>query len=259
MEDNSKKTMSETPVISLRNISFSYGSAPVLTNANLLIQHGDFNYIVGPNGGGKSTLLKLILGLIQPDSGEILVFGKAPRYARARIGYTPQQIQFDPQFPITVGEVVLMGRLKGRWGGWFSRSDFQAAESALDEMEMSEYKDIPFSELSGGQRQRVLIARSLAVSPELLLLDEPTANLDAETEDKLLDIIHYLNRRMTILLVSHNLGFVYGSVQSVICVNKHIAVHPTTGVTKDSMIERFGDNVRIIHHDESCSLTDEKE
>lgn len=156
-------------------------------------------------------------------------------------------------------EVILMGRLRGKWGGGYSRTDFRAAESALEEIEISDLKDVPFNELSGGQRQRVLIARSIAVSPELLLLDEPTANLDAETEDKLLDVIQNLNKKMTVMMVSHNLGFVYGSVQSVICVNKQIAVHPTVGVSKSSMVERFGDNVRIVSHDESCSIMDETE
>ena len=249
--------MSETPAISIKNLSFSYGSTPVLTAADLSIRPGEFNYIVGPKGGGKSTLLKLILGLIQPDYGKIEVFGRSPRSVRARIGYTPQQIQFDPKFPITVKEVVLMGRLTGRWGRGYTNLDIQIAELSIEEMEMSEFKEAPFSELSGGQRQRVLIARSLAVSPDLLLLDEPTANLDAETEDKLLKVINNLKGEMTILMVSHNPEYVYGSVESVICVNKQIAVHPTTGVTEATIIKSFGDNVRIINHDHSCSITDE--
>ena len=169
--------------------------------------------IVGPNGGGKTTLVKLILGLLRPQRGEVRVFGQPPHRARLRVGYMPQHVQHDPQFPVTVMDIVLMGRLGQGVLGWPGRADRRAAIDALAQVGMEEFRRRPFADLSGGQRQRVLIARALCCKPDLLLLDEPTSNVDSLVEARLLDLLRDLNRQMTIVMVSHDLGFVSGLVR----------------------------------------------
>jgi zinc transport system ATP-binding protein len=239
----------EVTAIQLREVNFSYNGSPVLEDVNFEVGQRQLVYMVGPNGGGKTTLLKLIMGLLQPVKGQVRVFGQSPEKARSRIGYAPQYLQFDPRFPVTVMDIVLMGRLGAKFGGRYSASDRDAAMEALEVLEVSDLARRSFSELSGGLRQRVLIARSLSDDPDLLLLDEPTANVDSHTEDKLLDIIRQLSDHMTILMVSHDLGFVAGSVKNVICVNRQVMVHPTGDITGDAVRQLFDREMRIIRHD----------
>jgi zinc transport system ATP-binding protein len=246
--------MSEEPVITLRDVSFSYGGVPALENVNLSIAAREAVCIVGPNGGGKTTLVKLILGLLAPQRGEIRVFGQPPNRARLRAGYMPQYAQHDPKFPISVMDIVLMGRL-GQGGfagllGWHGHSDRRAAIDALDQVGMADFRRQPFAALSGGQRQRVLIARALCCHPELLVLDEPTSNVDSLVEARLLDLLRELNRRMTILMVSHDLGFVSGLVESVICVNRRVVAHPTKVLSGEIIHELYGGDVRMVRHNE---------
>jgi zinc transport system ATP-binding protein len=205
--------------------------------------------VVGPNGGGKSTLLKIILGLFRPDSGRVRVLGTTPARARSRIGYMPQYAHHDPQFPVTVMDVVLMGRLERGWGGPYSGEDKIAAKAALAELGLMDLRGRLFNALSGGQRQRVLIARALATDPELLILDEPTANVDVMVEARFLDILKELNHRMTIVMATHDLGFVSDIVSNVVCVNRRVIVHPTSELTGDMMSDIYGGEVRAIHHD----------
>ncbi len=174
--------MTEQPVIELRDVSFAYNGAAVLQGVNFTVREHEAICMVGPNGGGKTTLVKLILGLLQPDSGEIRVFGRPPRCVRLRMSYMPQHVEYDPQFPATVMDIVLMGRLgtPGLRGllGWYDRDDRRAALDALEQLDMEGLARRPLVSLSGGQRQRVLIARALCSQPELLLLDEPTSSID---------------------------------------------------------------------------------
>jgi zinc transport system ATP-binding protein len=251
--------MSNQPVISLRNVTFAYGASPVLEDVTFDVPERASVCIIGPNGGGKTTLVKLMLGLLSPRHGEIRVFGQPPKRARLRVGYMPQYVQHDPQFPVNVMDIVLMGRL-GQPGlrclfGWHGRADRAAAMDALRQVEMDEFRRRPFASLSGGQRQRVLIARALCGSPEMLLLDEPTSNVDTLVEARLLDILRELNRRMTILMVSHDLGFVSHMVESVICVNRRVIVHPTSQITGAMIQDIYGDNVRAVHHHDGASLS----
>ncbi len=244
----------QEPVIRLQDVSFSYNGLSVLEDVNLEVAEGDFVSVVGPNAGGKTTLLKIILGLIRPTRGTVRVFGKPPARARPRIGYMAQQTTFDFLFPVNVLDVALMGRLGyGSRLGFYSREDRVAAIQALRRMEMDTLVKRPFSQLSGGQRQRVLLARALASDPDLLLLDEPTANVDAAIETELFEILDDLNRHMTIMLVTHDLGFVSSYVRSVVCVNRRLAVHPTSSITGEMIHELYGGNVQMVRHDHRCS------
>ncbi len=241
--------MKKQKVLIFEDVFFAYNSANVLENVSFYIESGEMNTVVGPNGGGKTTLLKLILGLLTPQRGKILLFDGSPEDNRHRVGYVPQHIHFDPQFPVSTADVVLMGRLGFAKGIKFSRADRQAGMRALERVGLVDLRHKLFSELSGGQRQRTLIARALATEPEMLLLDEPTANLDAQTENKLLDTISSLGEGLTLMMVSHDVGFVSDRVQKVICVNRRVIVHPTSHVSGDALKHIYGEDVRIIRHD----------
>ena len=242
--------------VAMRDLDFSYDSMPVLTGVTADVLAGDFVGIVGPNGGGKTTLLRLVLGLLQPTSGCIRVWGEAPERSRRRIGYVPQSAKHDPQFPVTALDVVLMGRLgAGAVFGPYRACERQEAMAALESVGMADQGRRPFSALSGGQRQRVLVARALATQPDMLLLDEPTASLDAGAEREVYELLSELNRRLTVVLVTHDLTFVSSAVHSVLCVNRHVTYHPTcdlTDVTGDLLREMFGEDRRVVRHDVHC-------
>ncbi|HDS16067.1 MAG TPA: ABC transporter ATP-binding protein [Proteobacteria bacterium] len=245
-----------SPIIRIRELNFSYQDHCILQNVNLDIEEGELASIIGPNGGGKTTLLRLMLGLIQPDSGTIEVFGQPAAQACRAIGYMPQHAHLDPLFPISVLNVVLMGQLGcrncGAWGLYHRRSR-EVARQALSEVGMSECEKKSFHELSGGQRQRVLIARALATEPRLLLLDEPTANIDSRSEENLYETLVRLNRKMTILLVSHDLGVVSQVVRSVICVNRQVVIHPTSHINGALIKEIYGGDFNLVRHDHRCN------
>ena len=246
-----------TPAVSLDGVSFAYDAVPVVEDVTVTIDQGESICIVGPNGGGKTTLVKLILGLLTPDKGTVRVFGQSPRQARLRVGYMPQYAQHDLQFPATVMDIVLMGCL-GKPGlaglfGWHGAESRRDALDALDRVGMADFGRRKHAALSGGQRQRVLIARALASNPELLLLDEPTANVDTAGEDQLLEVLRGLQRELTIVMVSHDLGFVAGLVRKVICVNRRVVVHPTSRITGEVIRDLYERDMRLIHHDEKLS------
>jgi len=243
------ETRKNRPILEFEDLSFAYESRPVLEGVNLFVGPREFASIVGPNGGGKTTLLKLALGLLTPSRGRVLLFGASPEEGRHRVGYTPQHALFDRAFPISVLEVVLTGRLRGRaWGG-YTGEDLQAARKALEQVRLYDLERRPFQALSGGQRQRVLIARALCGNPELLLLDEPTANVDPDTGEQILYILQELNESMAILLVSHDVGFVSSVVRSVICVNRQVVMHPTHELSGAHLQDLYGENYRVVRHD----------
>ncbi len=239
--------------ITCKNVSFAYDGVPVLEDVNIAIQERSSVCIVGPNGGGKSTLLKLILGLLSPNRGEIQVFGQAPERVTRRTGYVPQHFQCDSLFPVSVLEVTLMGRLGNRWLGLYGKDDRIAAFNALEQVGLQDVAGRNFSTLSGGQRQRALIARALCAEPDLLILDEATSGVDAVFEAKVLDLLHSLNKRMTIIMVSHDLGFVSGMVETVLCVNRCVVEHPTTTIDDEVIQRMYGGDVRMVRHDIHCT------
>ena len=246
--------MSGQAVIEISDLWFSYESQPMLRGVNVRIDEGEQVCMVGPNGGGKTTLLKLMLGLLRPDRGRVRVFGDPPAVGRRHVGYTPQHAAFDPQFPVSVADVVLMGRLglTGTWGP-YRRADRRAADRALAEVDMTAVRNRPFAALSGGQRQRVLIARALAAEPRLLLLDEPTASLDVGVEAEFHELLARLAHRMTLVIVSHDMGFVAQLVTKVLCVRGDVAVHPMAELTGELMRDLYGHDVRLVRHDHDCT------
>jgi zinc transport system ATP-binding protein len=242
-------TEKDSSAIVIKDLSFSYDGHPVLEDVNLSIPQGDFVSVVGPNGGGKTTLLKLVLGLLRPSRGEIQVFQVTPERARHRIGYMPQHVQLDPQFPATVMDVALMGRLgHGRTFGPYSRKDKEIVRGALDQVGLYDLHKKPFSSISGGQRQRLFIARALACEPDILLLDEPTANLDLVMEGDLYELLQTLNQRLTVVMVSHDIGFVSEVVKSVICVKRKVLMHPTSKITGEIINEIYGSPMKMVRH-----------
>jgi zinc transport system ATP-binding protein len=235
--------------IVVKDLSFSYDGYPVLEDVNLSISQGDFVSVVGPNGGGKTTLLKLMLGLLKPSRGDVRVLGVTSEEARPRVGYMPQHSQLDPQFPATVMDVALMGRLgHGRAFGRYSRKDKEIAGGVLEQVGLYDLRKKAFSSISGGQRQRLFIARALVCEPELLLLDEPTANLDLAMEGDLYALLQTLNQRLTIVMVSHDLGFVSRVVKSVICVKRKVLMHSTSEITGEIINEIYGSPMKMVRH-----------
>ncbi len=209
------------PAVSLEKVCFFYQESLILRDISFAIEAGEFIGMIGPNGGGKTTLLKLIMGFIKPLSGQISVFGKTPASAQQQIAYVPQSLRCDKQFPISVLELVMGGRLSHLpWYGMFGKADREAAMNALSLVGMADLKDRAFGSLSGGQAQRTLIARALASEPFLLLLDEPTASVDAQAESDIYGILKGLQGKITIIMVTHNLRTAIELVGRVICVQQ---------------------------------------
>ncbi len=241
--------MSE-PIIILDGVSFRYNELTVLEDICLTIRDRDFLGIVGPNGSGKSTLLKLILGLLTPQQGTIEVFGSSPAEARLKIGYVPQFATFDRNFPISVLNTVLQGRLgKTRMLFGYTRQDRKAARQSLAEVEILDLEHRPLTALSGGQLQRVLIARALACNPEVLILDEPTAHIDPRVEEGVFELLKRLNERLTVIVVSHDVGFVTRYITRVACLNRRLVCHPTAELTGKMIEELYGGPLKVVQHD----------
>ena len=248
--------MSAESLIDINGCHFNYGERIILENINLHVSSGEFLGIVGPNAGGKSTLLKLILGLLQPLKGSVKVFNRTPEHGRHHIGYVPQYPLFPREFPISVTDVVLQGRIgcsSRRWfsalkPGFYSQNDRLVTQNALAEVEASDLGDRPISTLSGGQLQRVLLARALVTQPRILILDEPTANIDQRLESDIFDLLKDLNQRMTILVVSHDIGFISSYVTRVACINRTLVCHHTDAINGETIQNLYGESVRMVAH-----------
>ncbi|MBE0523423.1 MAG: ABC transporter ATP-binding protein [Methanosarcinales archaeon] len=239
----------KTDVILLKDVWVHYDSIKVLEGVNLTLRQHDFLGIIGPNGGGKSTLLKVILGLIKPSRGTIRVLGDTPQNSRKYIGYVPQYSLFDPDFPISVWDVVLMGRL-GQAGLFkkYSKDDKKMALDALTMVDMLEYKDRQIGNLSGGQRQRVFIARALAANPKLLLLDEPAAGIDTLVQTEFYELLEKLKTKMTIIMVSHDISAVSVYVDKIACLNHKLFYHDSKELTAEDLEAAYQCPVELIAH-----------
>ncbi len=251
-------------MIQLENVSYSYSAerGPALKDVTLTIPRGEFVSVVGPNGGGKSTLVKLILGLLKPQTGAVKLFGESPEKSRYRVGYAPQQARVDFSFPINVLDVTLAGRFGTTsrqrsplrfWGARFSKEDKEEAMAALEKMGAADLYKKSFGDLSGGQRQRVLIARALCSNPDLLVLDEPTNNIDPAHTERFYDLLAKLNESASIIMASHDLGVVSKLVDSVVCVNQIVRIHPTSEFNGELVSKLYNADVRLVRHDHCCS------
>lgn len=215
--------MNNTPAISVKHVCFNFGSSEILHNLHFQIPQGQCVGIIGPNGGGKTTLLRLILGLLKPSRGTIQIFGEPPNQEEGLVAYVPQSLHYDRSFPISTLELVLGGRLSYLpWYGFFKAADRERAMEALAEVGLQKHAHAPFGSLSGGQRQRVLIARALAGDPKIILLDEPTANVDSEAEEAIYQLLHRLKGKKTILMVTHNLRSILQLVDVMFSVEKTV-------------------------------------
>jgi len=241
--------MSKEIDIRVQDVSFSFVGPKILDHVSLDIYRGEFLGIVGPNGGGKSTLLKLILGLLTPNAGKITVLGKTPKKGRSSIGYVPQYASFERNFPITVLDTVLLGRIGTKSSLFsYSHNDMEIARNALHETEIEPLKDRLLNTLSGGQLQRVLIARALASNPRLLIMDEPTSNVDMRMEEDIFDLLKRLNANSTIVVVSHDIAFISGYVSRVACLNQTLICHETTAISGETIEKLYGGSVNMIQH-----------
>ncbi len=234
------------PLVEIDNVTFGYGREVVLDGVSLAIRQGDFLAVIGPNGGGKTTLLKLVLGLLEPWSGSVRTRLSARGGA---IGYVPQFSTFDKSFPLQVREAVTMGRLGVR--GPFRRydaGDRRAVERELGRFGLERHAATPIGDLSGGQLQRVLIARALVSDPEILFLDEPLASIDAEFRDVLLATLRELNERIPVVLVTHDMTPFAGVARQIACVNRALHYHPRGELTAEMLEEVYGCPVELVAH-----------
>ena len=250
--------MKKRTAIEIKNLTAGYHNETVIENITCSIYEGDFFGIIGPNGGGKSTLLKSILGLIKPQKGTITIYQKPPTHQRTMIGYVPQYAEYDREYPISVMDVVLMGRRNIRgYHPRYTKEDKTETVQALKIVHMDKYIRRHISELSGGQRQRVFIARALVSHPKILLLDEPTASIDKDSQDSFYTLLQTLNKEMTILLVTHDIGVISSYVSRVACLNRYLFTHDEKVVTKEMIEATYHCPVDLIAHGVPHRVLDE--
>ncbi len=241
--------MATKELVRLEDVWVHLDGTPVLEAINLSITANDFLGIIGPNGGGKTTLLKVILGLIKPSRGRVSVMGQAPEKGRKFIGYISQFNLFDRDFPASVFDVVLMGRYSN--AGLFhqySEEDKSIVTEVLKTVEMLDYKDRQVGKLSGGEQQRVFIARALATKPKLLLLDEPTASIDPNMQAEFYELLDRLKERMAIVLVSHDVGAISIYVDEIACLNHRLFYHGSKEVSAEELEKTYQCPIQLLAH-----------
>jgi len=238
-----------TPAIDVEHVFYSYEGVEVLKDVTFRLEQGEFLGIIGPNGGGKTTLLKLLLGILNPDRGKIRILGQEPHAAGNRVGYVPQNMGSSRSFPISVMDVALMGRLsRPKIGRRYTEEDREQVRNVLEKVGMWEYRDRPIGKLSGGQRQRVFIARALTTDPEILFLDEPTAGVDTEFQTHIYDFLKELNREVTIVVITHDIGVISSHMKSVACLNRHFIFHEGSQITQKMIDMAYQCPVDLIAH-----------
>lgn len=237
------------PLVEVRDVTFGYGQEVVLDHVSLVIEPRDFLAVIGPNGGGKTTLLKAILGLVRPWSGEVVFHLPSGSDPRGRLGYVPQFSTFDRDFPLRIADMVLMGRL-GRRSVLrpYSREDRAAAGRAIERLGLTGVARSHASEVSGGQLQRALIARALVSEPEVLFLDEPTASIDAESRETLRELLEDLNRTIPIVVVTHDVTSLAPMVRRIACINRKLFYHGDPELSLEVMEEVYGCPVELVTH-----------
>jgi zinc transport system ATP-binding protein len=235
--------------ITIRHMWAGYEHEQVLEDINLTVFKGDFIGLIGPNGGGKTTLLKVLLGLLSPTRGEIKIFNMPVREGRQYIGYVPQVVAFDQEFPISVWDVTRMGRLgKRRLLQRYTADDDAIVGETLRQVEMFSLRHKPIGELSGGQRQRVYIARALVAQPQILLLDEPTSSIDPQVSIGIYELLRSLNASITIVLISHDMGAISSYVKTVGCLNRRLFYHDGPEITPDMLELAYQCPIDLIAH-----------
>ncbi|WP_312651096.1 metal ABC transporter ATP-binding protein [Aminipila sp.] len=236
--------------VKIENLSVYYGQTPAISGVCLDVKEGEYLGIIGPNGGGKTTLLKAILGIIPINSGKIEIYNEKIGRNRGMIGYVPQFAVMDKRFPISVLEVVLTGRLKQGLSPFlkFSKEDKVKAYRVLERVSMQHLADRQVSELSGGEFQRMLIARALAIDPKILILDEPTASVDVKSREQIYNLLGELNKDMTIILVTHDLLAVASQVNKLVCLNEKLVYHGEPELTEKVVTTLYGCPVDLIAH-----------
>lgn len=231
-------------ILELKHVSAGYDGSPVLEDVCLQVHEKDFIGVIGPNGGGKTTLLKIILGLLKPEKGEVV-------YHRSKhnlFGYLPQNNRFDRNFPINVTEVVLSGLLSEKGlTGRYTREDRKKAKMLLEKYGMGRYLNTPIGELSGGQMQRVFLCRAIVSSPQLLILDEPTTYVDCDFEKELYNILRELNQTLSIIMVSHDLGTICSYVKTIACVNRGLHYHHSNLISPEQL-KSYHCPIELISH-----------
>ena len=243
------QTLQHPDVIKIEHLWAGYENEIILEDINLSIEEHDFLGIIGPNGGGKTTLIKIILGLMDPLKGQIKILGEPPKKNRHMVGYVPQSVAFDQDFPINVWDVVQMGRLGNRGLlNRFNAEDREIVAESLRQVGMLHIKNRPIGELSGGQRQRVYIARALTTRPKILILDEPTASVDAEASQNIYELLNELNQEVTILLVSHDMSAISSYTKSIGCLNRRFHYHGDKSLTPDMIQDAYNCPIDLIAH-----------
>lgn len=232
-------------LINAKEISFAYDKELIIKNANFSVNTGDFITIVGPNGGGKTTLINLLMGRLKPQKGKITIKNNNTKI----FGYVPQYTTMDASYPITLMEVVLTGKIKPM--GFYKEKDKKAALNTIKSVGLEEHTNTSFFKFSGGQKQRGLIARALVSSPEILILDEPTANIDAESEQQLNNILKTISLNKTILIITHDLAFVNELSTRVLCVNKTVKEHPLETLENGTISTYYTSKVKIVKHEKN--------
>ena len=246
-----RQTNMSTPrIITIKNLSFAYQKENnILENINLEVFGNDFLGVIGPNGGGKTTLLKIILGLLKPNRGDVIVFDKKPKEARDLIGYVPQFLEIDLDCPVSVLDIVLMGILsRKKIFQKYTDQDLELAKEVLDFVDLWNLKEKQIGELSGGQRQRVYIARALIRKPKLLILDEPTASIDEKSERDFWELLKEINKNTAIIIVSHDTGVVFKNVNKIACLNKNLYCHDAGEITQEVLDKTYKCDVEILGH-----------
>ena len=236
-------------VIRIEHLWAGYENDIILEDINLTLREKDFIGIIGPNGGGKTTLIKIILGLMEPIKGSIEILGAPPKNNRHQIGYVPQSVAFDQDFPINVWDVVQMGRLGNRrLLNRFTAEDREIVAESLQQVGMLHIQKRPIGELSGGQRQRVYIARALTTRPKILILDEPTASVDAEASLSIYELLNELNQEITIMLISHDMSAISSYTKSIGCLNRQFHYHGDKTLTPEMIQAAYKCPIDLIAH-----------